>query len=63
MWREISDPWPRKTRIRALMAGLFRSPEFEMVSWFFAFGLSVLLYLFVTLPDFSRLVVELEEQL
>jgi hypothetical protein len=63
MRREISDPWSRATRIRALATGFLRSPEFELVGWSFALGLSIFLYLFVTLPDFSLLVIELEEQL
>jgi hypothetical protein len=45
------------------MIGFFRSPEFELVGWSFALGLSIILYLFVKLPDFSLLVIELEEQL
>lgn len=63
MRREISGPWLRKTRILALVTGFFRSTEFELVGWSFALGLSIFLYLSVTVPDFSRLVIELEENL
>jgi hypothetical protein len=63
MRREISGPWSRKTRILALVTGFFRSTEFELVGWSFALGLSIFLYLSVTVPDFSRLVIELEENL
>jgi hypothetical protein len=61
MRREISGAWSRKPRVLALMTGFFRSTEFELVGWSFALGLSIFLYLAVTIPDFSRLVIELEE--
>jgi hypothetical protein len=61
MRHEISGFWSRKTRIQALVTGCFQSTEFELVGWSFALCLSIFLYLAAAVPDFSRLVIELEE--
>ena len=58
---EISGPGSRKARVQVLMTRFFRSPAFELAGWSFVLGLSILLYLLETLPDFSMLVIELEE--
>jgi hypothetical protein len=63
MRHEISEPWSRKAHIRALVTGFFQSTEFELLGWSFALGLSIFLYLSLTLPNFSLLVIELEEKL
>jgi hypothetical protein len=63
MRREISGAWSSKTRILALVTCFFQNTDFELVGWSFALGLLIFLYLSVAVPNFSRLVIELEENL